>query len=75
MLYTVVDPEARYKAKNVTDTAVYRATDAVSGFVHGALTALGTTLAGFGFIGAGIATVLAGLGALIGRGYRRRGGT
>ena len=33
MLFTAVPPEARYKAKNVIDTAVYRGADAVSGWV------------------------------------------
>ena len=33
MLYTVVEPEAKYKAKNFNDTVVYRGADAVSGWV------------------------------------------
>ncbi len=33
MLFTVVAPEAKYKAKNVIDTAVYRGADAVSAWV------------------------------------------
>ncbi|MEP6632834.1 MAG: MFS transporter [Luteimonas sp.] len=33
MLYTVVSPEAKYKAKNFNDTVVYRGADAVSGWV------------------------------------------
>ncbi len=33
MLFTVVPPDAKYKAKNVIDTAVYRGADAVSGWV------------------------------------------
>jgi ATP:ADP antiporter, AAA family len=33
MLYTVVAPEAKYKAKNFNDTVVYRGADAVSSWV------------------------------------------
>lgn len=37
MVYTVVDAESRYKAKNFIDTAVYRAGDAASAWVMTAL--------------------------------------
>ena len=40
MLFTVVAPEAKYKAKNVIDTAVYRGADAVSGWVKAGIDAL-----------------------------------
>nr|WP_254601936.1 MFS transporter [Cupriavidus taiwanensis] len=40
MLFTVVDAETKYKAKNVIDTAVYRAGDAVSAWVKTAIDAL-----------------------------------
>jgi ATP:ADP antiporter, AAA family len=33
MIYTTVDPESRYKAKNFIDTTVYRANDAASSFL------------------------------------------
>lgn len=33
MIYTTVDPESRFKAKNFIDTAVYRANDAVSAWL------------------------------------------
>ncbi len=33
MIYTTVDPESRYKAKNFIDTTVYRANDAASSWL------------------------------------------
>ena len=41
MLYTSVEPESRYKAKNFIDTAVYRANDAASAWLLAAVRALG----------------------------------
>jgi ATP:ADP antiporter, AAA family len=74
MLYTVVSPAVRFKAKNAIDTALYRASDMLSGFMHDALAGLGLSLAGFGALGVGFAAALGGVAALVGRGYRRRGG-
>ncbi|SNT22964.1 ATP:ADP antiporter, AAA family [Noviherbaspirillum humi] len=37
MVYTTVDAESRYKAKNFIDTAVYRASDAASGWLIAAV--------------------------------------
>lgn len=41
MIYTTVDPESRYKAKNFIDTAVYRANDAASAWLINALRGAG----------------------------------
>ncbi len=41
MVYTVVDPESRYKAKNFIDTAVYRAGDTASAWLIAALKGAG----------------------------------
>jgi AAA family ATP:ADP antiporter len=62
MLYTVVSPEAKYKAKNFIDTAVYRGGDAVSGWVKVGVDALASTPALAGIVGAVIALVWAGVG-------------
>ncbi|MCZ8130420.1 MAG: MFS transporter [Steroidobacteraceae bacterium] len=75
MLYTVVDPETKYKVKNVIDTAVLRGSDVVTGWAHGALAALGLGLAGFAGVGAVLALLLVGIAWAVGTGYRRRGGT
>jgi AAA family ATP:ADP antiporter len=74
MLYTVVEPNVRYKAKNVIDTAVYRLSDTLSAWAHDALAGLGVLLAGFGWIGAAVGAGLAATAVLVGHGYRRRGG-
>jgi AAA family ATP:ADP antiporter len=74
MLYTVVDPETKYKVKNVIDTAVYRGSDTVAGFVHAAIVSAGVSLGGIGWSGVVIALLLVALGWGVGTGYRARGG-
>jgi ATP:ADP antiporter, AAA family len=74
MLYTVVDANTRYKAKNFIDTALSRASDMVSGWCHDWLAGLGLTLAGFGLVGVGLGAGLGACALAVGRGYRRRGG-
>ena len=55
MLFTVVDQESRYKAKNVIDTVVYRFGDFSSAWVSAAILPFGLTgLAIFGAIVSGI---------------------
>ena len=72
MLYTVVPPQQKFKAKNFIDTVVYRGGDAVSGWVKRALDLLGELPGLAMFIGAGIALTWAGTGFLLGRAQRRR---
>ena len=55
MLFTVVDQESRYKAKNVIDTVVYRFGDFSSAWVSAAILPYGVTgLAIFGVIASAI---------------------
>ncbi|MDN7143458.1 MFS transporter [Pseudomonas sp. JQ170] len=72
MLYTVVVPEQKYKAKNFTDTVVYRGGDALSGWVKRGLDVIGDHPALAMFIGAAIALVWALTGAWLGRQQRQR---
>jgi ATP:ADP antiporter, AAA family len=74
MLYTVVPTAAKYQSKNVIDTAVYRGSDMASGWIQGLIGRLGVGLAGWGWIAATLTVVLTTVAALVGRGYRRRGG-
>jgi ATP:ADP antiporter, AAA family len=74
MLYTVVDPETKYKVKNVIDTVLYRATDVASGWLHDGLVAAGATLAALAGFSVAIAAALTGIAWVVGSGYRRRGG-
>jgi len=67
MLFTVVDPETKYKAKNVIDTAVYRAGDAVSAWVRTAIDALSGHAATVALAGAALAIAWAWLGWWLGR--------
>ncbi|AQV97643.1 MFS transporter [Cupriavidus necator] len=67
MLFTVVDPETKYKAKNVIDTAVYRAGDAVSAWVKTGIDALSGHPASVALAGAVLALVWAALGWWLGR--------
>lgn len=55
MLFTVVPPEAKYKAKNVIDTAVYRGADAVSGWVKTGIDAIASSPAIVALAGAALA--------------------
>ncbi len=72
MLYTVVPPEQKYKAKNFIDTVVYRGGDAVSGWVKHGIDMLGNHPAAAMLIGSALALVWAGNGLLLGRAQRRR---
>jgi ATP:ADP antiporter, AAA family len=59
MLFTTVDRETKYKAKNFIDTVVYRTGDATSASLHAGLVALGFLTAGIAWIGAAVAGVWA----------------
>jgi AAA family ATP:ADP antiporter len=74
MLYTVVPIAAKYKSKNVIDTALYRGSDMASGWIQSLIGRLGVGLAGWGWIAAALTVVLTAVAALVGREYRRRGG-
>ncbi|MNQ74056.1 TLC ATP/ADP transporter [compost metagenome] len=70
MLYTVLAPEHKYKAKNFIDTVVYRGGDAVSGWVKRGLDVLGEHPQLAMFIGVALAVLWALCGGWLGR--RRR---
>lgn len=71
MLFTTVDDETKYKAKNVIDTVVYRGGDAVSGWLNAAIGAMGPGGA-VALLGAGFAAAWAALGFRLGRIHDRR---
>jgi len=72
MLYTVVTPGEKYKAKNFIDTVVYRGGDAVSGWVKRGLDLVAEHPALAMLIGAGIALAWAATGGMLGRWHHRR---
>ena len=49
VLYAVVGREANYKAKTAIETAVYRGSDALAGWLSAGLAALGVGFAGLAF--------------------------
>jgi len=70
MLYSVVSPEAKYKAKNFIETTMYRAWDFVSSFGVRALGGLG--LSGVALLCVPVAFIWMMIVQWIGREYRRR---
>jgi AAA family ATP:ADP antiporter len=72
MLYTSVDRESKYKAKNVNDTLVYRTSDFVVAKAHDAIVATwSASLSGIALVGAGVAAVWAVVAFLLGRAHER----
>ncbi len=59
MLYVVLSKQEKYKAKNVIDTVVYRAGDAVSAWIYSGMRALGISLSGIAFIAVPLALLWA----------------
>ena len=74
MLFTVVPPEAKYKAKNVIDTAVYRGADAISGWVKTGIDAIASNPAVVAVAGAVLALVWAFTGWSLARQQKGPGG-
>lgn len=67
MLFTVVDQESRYKAKNVIDTVVYRFGDVSAAWISSAILPLG--LGALGVFGALIAAVWFPVAFILGKRY------
>jgi AAA family ATP:ADP antiporter len=72
VLFTLVDRESKYKAKNFIDTAVYRGGDALSAWLFQGLRGLGLGLSGLALLAAPIAALWAGSSLLLGRIARTR---
>ena len=72
VLFTVVTREAKYKAKNVIETVVYRGGDAVSGWISTGLGALGIGFAGLAALAIPLAALWAALSLKLARQQERR---
>lgn len=70
MLYAVVSKEAKYKAKNFVDTAIYRAWDVVTTWTIRFISGIG--LSGIAMVCVPIAVIWSFVALWIGREYRRR---
>lgn len=76
MLYTTVDRESKYKAKNVNDTLVYRSSDWVFAKAQVAIeSTFQASLAGMALFGAGIAAAWALVAWMLGRAHERMAGS
>lgn len=71
MLYTVVPPQEKYKAKNFNDTVVYRGADAVSAWVKAGIDMMAQQPAIAMVVGSAIALTWACNGAALARMQRR----
>jgi AAA family ATP:ADP antiporter len=75
MLYTTVDRESKYKAKNVNDTLVYRTSDFVVAKGHDAfVAAFGASLSMVAWLGAVVAAAWAVVAFMLGRAHERAAG-
>lgn len=72
VLFTVLAPVQKYKTKNVIDTLVYRAGDALGAWLFAALTAFGLGLSTLAYVGAAIALAWGALAVWLGRTEQRR---
>lgn len=70
MLFTSVDTETKYKAKNAVDTFVYRAGDAVSAWANTGIVAIGST-GSAAVAGVVVAALWTGVGLYVGRHHDR----
>jgi AAA family ATP:ADP antiporter len=67
MLYTVLDRETKYKAKNFIDTFVYRVGDQLGAWSYAAMGALGLGMTGISLAALPLAGIWLVIGAWLGR--------
>ena len=72
MLYSVVTPEEKYKAKNFIDTAIYRGGDVVGTWAIRVMSILGLGMAGISIVMLPFAVISAVIALWLGRDYKRR---
>ena len=74
MLWSPLDKETKYKAKNTVDVPVYRGADYVGGQANAALVAIGVTPNSMMAVGAGVAALWALVGWWLGRRFESGSG-
>lgn len=72
MLWTVVDRDRKYKAKNVIDTSVYRGADLINIWIENGLRSAGFGLAQIALVGSGVAAAWAGVSIFLGKKAEKR---
>ena len=75
VLFTVLEREEKYKAKNVIDIVVFRGADALSGWLFSALRGAGLELSTISLATVPVTGVWLVLAVALGRGQERRAGT
>jgi AAA family ATP:ADP antiporter len=70
MLFTVVNPESKFKSKSLIDTVLYRGSDAVAQWLY--LLIAGITLSGIAWMCAGLSLLLMGILRSLGKGFENR---
>ena len=74
VLFTVVDQQSKYKAKNVIDTTVYRLGDLSSAWMQAGMRAAGFGLVGLMTLGIAASALWGAVALALGRRYRALGG-
>lgn len=72
MLWTVVDRDRKYKAKNVIDTSVYRGADLINIWIENGLRSAGFGLAQIALVGSGVAAAWCGVSIFLGKTAEKR---
>ena len=76
MLFTILDPESKYKAKNFMDTVMQRGSDWAGVWLHVFLQSLGFGLSAFAALCGGSMVAVGAISWGLGRAFeRRRAGT
>ena len=72
VLYTVVSPEDKYKAKNFIDTFVYRSGDQIGAWSYAGLSALGLALGTISLVAAPLSAIWLAIALWLGREQAKR---
>jgi AAA family ATP:ADP antiporter len=72
MLFTVLNPESKFKSKSFIDIVLHRGSDAVAQWVYTPIALLGMGLAGMGWICAGLCVVMLLATTYLGRAFERQ---
>jgi AAA family ATP:ADP antiporter len=70
MLFTVLNPESKFKSKSLIDTVLHRGSDAMAQWLY--LLIAGLTLSGIAWMCAGLCVLLFGIMRSLGKGFENR---
>jgi ATP:ADP antiporter, AAA family len=72
MLFTVLNPESKFKSKSFIDILLHRGSDAVSQWLYSGIAILGIGLSGISWICAGLCLAMLGATLYLGRAFEQR---